>query len=147
MGFLFPTQTNQMFIGIGGFIHVIRLNLIRENYTLTFSGPEWQRSRMTNPRGIGWFSDNSTLACSTASRFPWKILNYLKESWAASFCSFSSDVTNFPLFYLQCTNQYIRANNHKDKSFSRNEWINTYEQINIKIKGLQWMNQYIRPNK
>ena len=31
-----------MFIGIGGFIHVIRLNLIRENYTLTFSGPEWQ---------------------------------------------------------------------------------------------------------
>ena len=37
-------------------------------------------------------------------------------------------------------NQCIRTNKHEERNFSYNEWINewidTYEQINIKIKSL-----------
>ena len=35
------------------------------------------------------------------------------------------------------------ANKYKDRNFSYNEWINTYEQINIKIKTLPAMNESI----
>ena len=42
-------------------------------------------------------------------------------------------------------NQYVRTNKHEDRNFSYNEWINawinTYEQVNIKIKGLPAMNE------
>ena len=44
--------------------------------------------------------------------------------------------------------QHIWINNHKDKSFAWNEWISTYEQINIKKKALlKLMNQHIWINK
>ena len=39
-------------------------------------------------------------------------------------------------------NQYIRTNNCEDKNFTYNEWINTYEQRNIKK-----INEYTRKKK
>ena len=39
-------------------------------------------------------------------------------------------------------NQYIRPNKHKNKNFVCNEWINTYEQRNIKK-----INEYTRTKK
>ena len=42
-------------------------------------------------------------------------------------------------------NQYVRTNKHKDINFGYNKWIdawiNTYQQINIKIKALPKMNE------
>ena len=92
------------------------------------------------------FSVNSTLGCSTATRFSWKILECLNEGWVSSVFLLTSVspprvyFSNFPLLYLQWMNQWMNrhmwANKHKDKNFTYNEWIN--------IQDRKRTNKYIK---